>query len=236
LRPTTNPGVALLFGLAATLSSGACMRIYADPDLPDVRGEWDASLCEEGTTITLSASAGPTSLDARADAELDGMVQVSAPCADGRAVLEDVARSELEVQGVARSAAGEMLTVASYRVDTRDGNNKKAFLNFPDPTFGRLRATWTFADGGTCDSNAVALVWLRLTALDKLSSYFTMCDDDLPIEVLEGTYQLEVFGQTIEGQVIRRAAPIEGVVIAPRGALTELGEVRLEPCSGMCDS
>ena len=70
--------------LLAVLLAGAagCMRIYPDPELPDVIVEWDRGCGDDGVTVRISA-VSPDGTEVTQDA----------PCADGKGRVEDLERT-----------------------------------------------------------------------------------------------------------------------------------------------
>lgn len=213
----------------ATLGSSSCMRIYADPDLPDLRVEWFDSECPPGSTVDLEIT--------KEGEASSGQVMASGPCAELRLIVADVARDRLRVTGTLREAGGALLTRASEPIDTRDGNNKQTYLMFADPDFGRYRLAWSFPPGESCESLGASYVDVVLTNEERTFSDLAPCSlgklEYLPF-VEANTYTVLVFAITASGTRLAAAPPLPDVVIARQGAISELGTVQLVPCTGPC--
>jgi hypothetical protein len=221
---------ALTAGTICVLSLASCMRIYPDTDLPDIRVEWSDFRCPAGSTVAIEVvPAGQVP---------SGQVVASAPCGDLRVVAEDVDRAKLDVVGVVHEADGTMVSRRIERVDTRDGNNKQTYLSFPDPEYGTVLLTWSFAQGASCTSVGATVVSVEFLSesLGVFAGIFPcsagMADRELEVE--RGTYTLRLLASSQSGAKVAKAL-VPGVVIAPRGAVTDLGTVELTPCVGPCE-
>lgn len=108
--------------LLFSLLLAGCMRIYPDPELPDVKVAWFAEERCEGNHVEITL----TSFDS------DAVVARAAPCVDQEATLADLVRERFHVEGVLRDAAGaELATSDGGEVDLRNGFNQSAGLFFP---------------------------------------------------------------------------------------------------------
>lgn len=117
------------------------MRIYPDPELPDVSVEWLDQDCRNGdemVTLTLDG------MDSTTHTEL------AVPCTDIKTVFKDVKRERFHIAGQLRDASGQTISEAMYDVDLRDGLDETAFLYFG--AFDDFRVAWTFDSGATCAS------------------------------------------------------------------------------------
>ena len=128
------------------------MRIYPDPELPDVTVDWLAEDCRNGDeTVYLSLE----SLDSSDHPE------VTIPCSDVKHTFVDVKRERYRVKGELRTATGETLVPAEGEADLRNGFDESTFLYFGG--FDNFRVSWTFDMGATCDSLHVAYIDVRLS-------------------------------------------------------------------------
>lgn len=117
------------------------MRIYPDPELPDVSVEWLTDDCRNGdetVTLTIDGVDSPSHLE------------VTVPCTDIKAPFNDVKRERFHIAGHLRDATGGDISDATYDVDLRDGLDEDAFLYFG--AFDDFRVAWTFEGGATCSS------------------------------------------------------------------------------------
>ncbi|MEZ4361736.1 MAG: hypothetical protein R3B48_16225 [Kofleriaceae bacterium] len=215
-------------GLTLALAAGACMRIYPDPDLPDVKVEWDGSQCPAGATVNFEAVPRGT---------LGGGASVaSAPCVDGRAILPNVDRAKLEIIGKLVEAGGAVHSYGMSIVDTRDGRGEETYLYFPPSTFGRVRFTWDGSAGATCASTGATDLQIDFES-DEVGVIPALerCEDLYPftMAVPAGTYVLRAYAFAMVGRVAK-AGPVANVVVTERGALTDLGAVPFAPCTNDC--
>lgn len=128
------------------------MRIYPDPELPDVKVEWIMEDCRAGDELVVLALDSEDSTDHR---------ELSVACTDMKATFKDVKRERYRVKGELQTPAGELITPAEYEVDLRNGFDESAFLYFGG--FDNFRVAWTFDMGATCDSLRVAYIDVRLS-------------------------------------------------------------------------
>lgn len=123
------------------------MRIYPDPELPDVKVEWSSEDCRAGDELVFLEL---DSLDS------DAHEEVTVPCSDLTATFKDVARERYHIKGELRTSANELITPAEYEVDLRNGFNESAFLYFGG--FDNFRVSWTFDMGASCETLHVAYI------------------------------------------------------------------------------
>ncbi len=128
------------------------MRIYPDPELPDVKVEWIAEDCRAGDEIVALTLDSKDSTDHR---------ELSVACTELKASFADVKRERYLVKGELRNPAGALITPAEQEVDLRNGFDESAFLYFGG--FDNFRVSWTFDMGGSCDSLHVAYIDVRLS-------------------------------------------------------------------------
>lgn len=128
------------------------MRIYPDPELPDVEVEWISQDCRAGDEIVALTLDSKDSTDHR---------ELSVACTELTATFADVKRERYVVTGELRTPEGALITPAEYEVDLRNGFDESAFLYFGG--FDNFRVSWTFDAGATCDSLHVAYIDVRLS-------------------------------------------------------------------------
>jgi hypothetical protein len=128
------------------------MRIYPDPELPDVKVEWIAEDCRAGDEIVALTLDSKDSTDHR---------ELSIACTELKATFADVKRERYVVKGELRNPAGVLITPAEQDVDLRNGFDESAFLYFGG--FDNFRVSWNFDMGATCDSLHVAYIDVRLS-------------------------------------------------------------------------
>jgi hypothetical protein len=231
LRPLADQIAVVSATVLFSLLTASCMRIYPDPDLPDIKVEWQAECAPNSTVDVELVPPGESP---------KGEVAASAPCADQRMIVPNVERARLRVVGVLHEVNGAVVSQSSEEVDTSDGNNKHAFLFFEGAEFGRLALAWRFAAGDTCASVGAVNVEVTFSSIDMTnqSSLLSRCDvgrfdNELALEA--GVYSMQPFAVGITGTRVAFAPPRSGVVIAGRGVLTDLGTVELRRCDASCE-
>jgi hypothetical protein len=206
------------------------MRIYPDPELPDVLVQWvpDLDCKDDGDRVVVSLST------IEPDAEA-GRIEV--PCRDGSARFDDVARVEYHVAAHVEDAAGEVLGGSSVDIDLRDGLSERV-----DAFFGRYRSSnfrvrWTFAVGASCESLGVRFVQLAAFPAEQdqlFSSWSVPCRAPVFVNAIPppGMYTLSAVAVAASGVVATAppSAPFEIV----RDQITDVGTLVLSPCGGEC--
>src|ERR1051325_8713627 len=77
--------------LVAVIALGGCMRIYPDPDLPDVEVSWTKDDCAPGTGDVVVSLVGVDTPSYRSD--------VTVACNTLKTTYNDVARERYRVEG-----------------------------------------------------------------------------------------------------------------------------------------
>lgn len=202
---------------------GGCMRIYPDPELPDITLEMNAD-CEAGTEIILNLVA----VD-------DGTVtQQILPCSfSERITLEDVARKLYRIDGATLDADGTIIATASTEADLRNGFNEEAYLYFDR---SNLRLGWDFDMSATCASLDVDTVAVDFGIVDQGFSFTIELSCDF------GVFIGAPYGQMVTVQLrgISRRKTIAASPITPVTLdfeeITDLGTLTLTPCGNDCPS
>jgi len=136
-----------------------CLRIYPDPELPDVEITWFDGDCMQAMATKVSVSlTGIDDPSQHADAEV--------ACSDQKMTFADVQRIRFHITAVMRDAAGHKLGIADFQdTDLRDGLDKTTdlFFNIFGPNFS---VAWAFEGDATCTSLAAETVALRFTPTD----------------------------------------------------------------------
>src|SRR5262249_8942450 len=133
------------------LALGGCMRIYPDPELPDIIVEWsaEAECGDDSDRVVMSLSTvGP---EAEAGTR-------PAACRDGTARFDDVERERYRVTTRLENVAGVALGGAEEEIDLRDGLNERVFAYFGRVADSNFRVTWTFDMGASCDALSALVV------------------------------------------------------------------------------
>lgn len=220
--------VVALAALAA-LALGGCMRIYPDPELPDVAVEWEADFeCSgAGDRVVVSLSA----LDPAAE-----IGTVAVPCRDGSARFDDVERLRYFVAAKLEDPEGMVLGSQDEEIDLRDGLSKRFFAFFGRAPESNFRVGWTFAMGASCESLSATSVQL-LVEIPGMGPFFffqTSCDAAGFMNAIprEGTYSLTARAVAIDTVVA--VSPESAPFTITNGTITDVGTLVLSPCGAAC--
>ena len=205
------------------------MRIYPDPELPDVKVEWfTGSDCLAASDhIVVSLSSGDPAVEVGA---------AMAPCADAGLRIANVARERYHVAAKLEDAAGVMLGDYEQDIDLRDGLNERVSAFFGRGFDSLVRGAWTFDMAASCESlSATEVTLLFATAGEPaFASVTEACSAGIVLQSvpLQGTFVVRA--RAIAGAVVVAAAPDTAPVTLSRAQLTELGTLVLSPCGSAC--
>ena len=152
---------------AFAVALGGCMRIYPDPELPDVKVTWFEDDCQPGTgdiSITLIGM------------DSDVRIPLTAPCSDLEATLVDVARERYRFEALLEGDDGEVFSRYDSLIDLRDGIDERVDMYFGG--FSNFRVAWTFEGGATCESLGAEGISLTFTYPDRSPAFqsFVYCE------------------------------------------------------------
>ncbi len=213
---------------AAAASSAGCMRIYPDPELPDVIVEWSSECVDGARTVRveLTSSAGEVTT---ADFE----------CLAWEGRVEDLDREEHTVHVAVLDAQQEVLGRAiPTTVDLRDGVSKRTYVGTFLVDEGLIDVAWTIAASETCATLGTDTVELRLTRETSSTSLTANCsagtlDYDIPVEA--GSYAAQLHAvDNATYQTVAISPLLPDVVVRPRGETTDLGTLELTRCAPSC--
>lgn len=196
-----------------------CMRIYPDPELPDVRVEWFEDDCRPGTgNIAMALIA----------VETDARIEVTVPCANLAASFVDVPRELYRFEARLLYGDGEAFSRSDAEVDLRDGFDEEVSLYFGG--FSNLRVAWAFDMGATCQSLGATGMELTFSFPDATLAFATL----VPCELTphfgsypDGVYTLRLRALAGGTTVASSTESDEFEIIDPE--LTDLGEATLSP-------
>lgn len=228
-------GAAARLALAGVVgvALGGCMRIYPDPELPDIRLEWFSGdeECAAGTDRVVASLTAIDAPDPSAE-----VAAVTAPCTEGTARFVDVERVRYRVTLRLEDDAGDVYGGHTEEIDLRDGLNERVFAYFGRSTEPNLRVAWAFDMGDSCASLATPQLVMRL-AREGGPTYFLYAPCDVPVLVEtapeDGAYTFVAQAITAQG-VVRAASPATAPFTIVRGQVVDLGTVTLSRCSGDC--
>jgi hypothetical protein len=200
--------------------AGGCMRIYPDPELPDLEVTWFEGDCRPGTGDVVVTLIG---LDE------DTRDERTVACSAASTTFEDVPRQRYRIEGVLLDDSGATFVDGLQEVDLRNGLDSTVYLYFG--AVANFRVAWTFDMGATCTSLGAELIEVAFLP-SGFTSYATC---------FEGAY----FGSPGNGTytVILRAIAADAVVaVSPESApftlmsplFTDIGTLALTPCGASC--
>ncbi len=210
--------------LIAVLMLGGCMRIYPDPELPDVEVEWGDQDCR-GTTGSVALTL--TGVDSPSTAT------ITVPCTDLTATFADVARERFHVAGSLLGLDGTVFSMNESDVDLRNGFNETVGLYFDG--FSNFRAAWTFDGGATCTSLGATSVgiFLSLPGEPDVDAYELPCTlGRFSGSVPTNTYTAQL--RAFSGETIVAVSQDTASFDVTFDGLTDLGVVTLVACGASC--
>jgi hypothetical protein len=204
---------------------GGCMKIYPDPELPDIEVEWyDGDCSEDGGNVLLV-------LNGVDDATVHE--EVTAACSSIKTTLVDVPRQRYKLQGSLLDAQGVEYNRSETEIDLRNGIDEHAYLYFGG--FSNFRVEWTFDMGASCESVNAAYVQVEF-AMDGQTffgssgpCYATPMFGNGP----DGTYSVSLVAATDEGTTVAISPELPDVTLS-FDTVTDLGTLLLTPCGAEC--
>jgi hypothetical protein len=217
------PAVALAVAL------GGCMRIYPDPELPDVKVEWfpDGECEAASDRVVVSLTTGDPAAE---------VATITAPCSDAGVRIVDVARERYQVSARLEDEIGAVLSRYEQDIDLRDGLNERVSLFFNRGFDAIVEASWQFDPGASCASLGATRVELGF-GLPGEAPVFAI-GDACELGGLAQPIQLQgdfvVTALAIAGDAVVAASPESAPFSLVPGELVELGVLVLSPCGDMC--
>lgn len=203
------------------------MRIYPDPELPDIQLDWSIEDCREGTgdvRVTLTGIDDP-----------DTVLEATVPCTDTLAVFPDVARERYLLNGTLLDMTGAEYAGWYDELDLRNGIDARTYLYFGGG--GNVRVGFTFEPGESCDSLGIRVVTGRFTPQRPPFESWELpvaCQAHAVFATLpEEAFTVRLVAFDTTGTIA--AAPESPVFTPPPApALTNLGNLVLARCNPSC--
>jgi hypothetical protein len=211
--------------IACVAALGGCMKIYPDPELPDVEVEWYDIDCRDGEGDVALTLIGVDDTTLRN--------QLTVPCSDLKATFKDVARQRYMLEGSLLDDTGvEFNRSPQMEIDLRNGIDEIAYLYFGG--FSNFRIEWTFDMGATCGSLAVDGIQIEFaTEGQALYHAGTYCQGTPHFgSAPDGIYTVTVRA-TANGTTVAVSPELPDVLI-DFDTFSDLGTVVLTPCGGDC--
>jgi len=219
--------LAIVF-VAAALGASGCMKIYPDPELPDVKVEWFEGDCGNGVDISLVL----TGVDDPSE-----HYEMTVACDAYKTAFKDVKRQRFRLDGTLLDSSGGVVGESAYDVDLRNGFDVTASLFFGGAD--SFRVAYVFDAGATCQS----------LAADEVDVVFSMggqvfatagvpCDfGEVSSYASPGTYSMMGFAlrYTNNSGIVVAATqqPLDNILIQS-GLRVDLGTIVLTPCGSTC--
>lgn len=200
-----------------------CMRIYPDPELPDIEVTWYVDDCGEGSRVEL----------ALVGLDNGSRVEASAPCdGDGaKAVFADLTRQRYRIDADLFDADGQLVSTTLDEPDLRNGIDHDVELYFSTSSSYQVR--WTFDMGASCASLAADSILIDLLPDPFLQSITSCAEGSYYGYAQNGTYTLRLYAISDFGTVVAtspESAPFTLFSPAP----ADLGLITLSPCGASC--
>jgi hypothetical protein len=212
--------------IACVAVLGGCMKIYPDPELPDIEVEWYEGDCRDGS--------GNVSLTLTGIDDATQTQHQTVACSALKTTFKDVARERYKLEGALLADTGEEFNRSPpFDLDLRNGIDEHTSIFFGG--FANFRIAWTFDMGATCAS--LGATDIRIDFAMEGETFFTSgtyCDGSPYFgNGPDGLYTVRVRAQTIDGAVVAASPEIPDVMIDFE-TITNLGSVVLTPCSDDC--
>ena len=203
-----------------------CLRIYPDPELPDVEITWFDGDCMQAMATTVAVSI--TGIDDPAQ-----HADATVACADQKVTFADVQRIRFHISATMRDAAGHTLGTDDVQdTDLRDGLDKTTdlFFNIFGPNFS---AAWAFEGDTTCTSLAAETVALRFTPTDGTPPLTV--DSPCEAQLFYGFAPLgtvTVSARALAAGMVVAESAESGPLVVMENAFTDAGTLTLVATSG----
>jgi hypothetical protein len=198
----------------------SCMRIYPDPELPDVEVSWYDGDCDEDTGDVVVALVGVDS---------PSRVEMTSGCTGPDVVFEDVKRERYRVEATMLHPDGTLYLESAWDADLRDGIDEKVDLYFN--RYASFHVAWTFDMGASCASLGADAIALHL--LPDGDQIYADCRDTPYIGYTSlGKYTMQL--RAVAGPQTVAISPESAPFMLTPFAPTEIGTLTLSPCAPTC--
>ncbi|HEY5925061.1 MAG TPA: hypothetical protein VIV11_25440 [Kofleriaceae bacterium] len=208
----------------AALALAGCMKIYPDPELPDLVVEWFDGDCREETPEIALELVG---LDNPASGK-----QLTVPCAaEQTATFADIARERYRVEGTLLDPAGTPLNMSMAEIDMRDGLDETAYLYFGGTI--NFRVDWTFDMGVSCASLMVDYVAIEFSP--GIFSHRAPCSfGGVSGTAPDGVFTVRALAYSDETLSVVAVSPSTAELAFSFSTFTEIGTLVMSPCGSSC--
>lgn len=201
------------------------MKIYPDPELPDIEATWFAEDCRVGTgdvALTLTGVDTPTF-----------RAELTVACAATKATFVDIPRERYKLDATLRTTAGDEFASYEQDFDLRNGLDKRADMYFGG--FANVRVAWAFEAGSSCESLGAELVTVEFSNPD-LGEPFGLsapCQESVLFATLpDGLFTALARAESQQATVA--VSPVSDEFELTVDGLTDVGTLVLAPCGADC--
>lgn len=205
------------------------MRIYPDPELPDIKVEWftDGDCVADTDRVAVSVTAGDPAVE---------VASATAPCADASLRIVNIARERYHVTATLEDATSAMLGYYEEDIDLRDGLDQRVSVFFGRGFETLIRGAWTFDLGASCDSLSATQVTFRFAMPGEPAFAFAgdRCAAGMVLQSVPvlGTYI--VSARAIGDNGVVAISPDSPPIAFSPSQFVELGTFVLSPCGASC--
>jgi hypothetical protein len=226
--PTSVSSFALTKVLVLAAVVGGCMKIYPDPELPDIVVNWEDFDCRDGTgdvriaVVTYEGS--------------DVIAETTVTCSTLTVTFKDVAREHYRVEGYLLDLDGEIFSSNQSEADLRDGISERVSMYFN--AFANFRVAWMF-ETGTCASNGADAVEVELAYMGS-TMFQTSAGSECQFTPLFAT--LPTGDHRVRLRALDYSTPnLATIALSPEievsiveNNVTDVGTLVLTPCGADC--
>ena len=196
------------------------MRIYPDPELPDLEVTWFDGDCQNTSGDVVITLIG---LDE------DTREERTLTCTDAATTFKDIHRQRYRVEGVLLDDSGGTFANSEQEVDLRNGLDTTAYLFFGGGA--TFRVAWVFDMEATCESLGADLVEIAFLPSDLRS--YAGCLEGFYVG-FPGSGTVTVMLRAIAGDAVVAVSPESAPFTLMPPLFTDLGTMTLTPCGASC--
>jgi len=216
-------------GVVIALAVGGCMRIYPDPELPDIVVEWfaDFDCSADGERVVASLSTGDPA------GEVD---RATVPCRDGSLRFTDVARVQYHLSAHVESTSGAVRGGYDTDIDLRDGLNERVSVFFGGTRIDNFRVAWAFDMGASCETLFVTSMMVRASTSsgELVSLWGASCKAPVFMNAIPSPGMFTLSARAYAGNAVVASSLESPPFAVTPDMITDFGTLTLSPCGAAC--
>lgn len=202
------------------------MRIYPDPELPDVEVEWFVEgecVSDDDRVVATLSTIDPA----------EEVGTATASCKEGRVRFEDVERVRYRVVAKLEDTTGAALGGYEEEVDLRAGINKRIFSFFGRSPLSNFRVRWTFDMGASCEALSADSVVLLAKMVGGGPFFFfnAPCSAPLLSDIIFAGGMFTITARAMAGDDMVAASPDSAPFLVTHEGIVDVGTLTLSPCT-----